>query len=299
MELLQLQYFRTVAALEHMTKAAEQLHIAQPALSKTISRLEEDIGVPLFDRANRQIRLNAFGKAFLTKVETALSLLEEGKKEVMDMAGLERGTVRIATNALSRLTPSIAAFRQRYPDVSFRISQIAPTETHRIAELLEQGNADLSFGPMSFHKPHIRELPVLYAEVYLAVPRGHRFERLSSIALMQAADEPFIEYKSGHPFREVNDEICRRVGMDRTIVCEVEEPAALGSLVQAGLGVALVPGCKGDESPPYTLLPIQGANNRRAFSVQWSEVRYLPAAAREFQRFLVEYFAENQLPFID
>lgn len=64
MEMLQLEYFRTVARLEHMTRAAQELHIAQPALSKTISRLEEDLGVPLFDRQNRQIRLNAFGKAF-------------------------------------------------------------------------------------------------------------------------------------------------------------------------------------------------------------------------------------------
>lgn len=64
MELLQLQYFRTVARMEHMTKAAKELRIAQPALSKTIARLEEDLGVPLFDRQNRQIKLNEFGRAF-------------------------------------------------------------------------------------------------------------------------------------------------------------------------------------------------------------------------------------------
>lgn len=293
MELLQLHYFRTVAALEHMTKAAEQLHVAQPALSKTISRLEEDLGVPLFDRANRQIRLNPFGKAYLAKVEAALSLLEEGKKEVMDMAGLERGTIRIATNALNRLTPAISAFRERYPDIRFRINQIAPAESYRIEMLLKQGDADLGFGPLSFHKPTIRECPVLHTEVYLAVPHGHRFERLSDIALVQAADEPFIEYKPGHPFREVNDAISRRAGIQRTIVCEVEEPAALGSLVQAGLGVAFVPGCRGDEVTQYTLLPIQGTDNRRAFSVLWNEARYLPKAVREFQRFLIEFFSDQ------
>lgn len=64
MELLQLKYFQTVARLEHMTKAAEELHIAQPSLSKTIARLEKDLGVPLFDRQGRQITLNSFGKYF-------------------------------------------------------------------------------------------------------------------------------------------------------------------------------------------------------------------------------------------
>lgn len=294
MELLQLQYFRTAARLEHMTKAADQLRIAQPALSKTISRLEEDLGVPLFDRANRQIRLNAFGKAFLAKVDAALSLLEEGKKEVADMAGLERGTVSIATNALSRLTPALAAFRERHPKVGFRINQIAPAETYSIAELLEQGGADLGFGPMSLDKPGIRELPVLQTEVFLAVPRGHRYEHRSSVTLKQVADDPFIEYKIGHPFRRVNDEISKRAGIQRNIVCEVEEPAALGSLVQAGLGIAFVPGCKGDEVPPqYTLLRIEGSNNQRAFSVSWNEARYRSEAAREFQRFLVEYFGDR------
>lgn len=293
MELLQLHYFRTTARLEHMTKAAEQLHIAQPALSKTISRLEEDLGVQLFDRANRQIRLNAFGKAFLSKVEAALSLLEEGQQEVTDMAGLERGTISIATNVLNRLTPAIITFREQYPEVRFRINQIAPAETSTIADLLDQGSVDLGFGPMSFDRQGIQVLAVLQAEVFLAVPRGHRLEHKNSIALEQVAEDPFIEYKVGHPFREINDEISRKAGIQRTIVCEVEEPAALSSLVEAGLGVAFVPGCKGDEIPQFTRLRIEGTDNRRAFSVAWNETRYQSKAASVFQQFLVEYFADK------
>lgn len=293
MELLQLQYFRTAARLEHMTKAAEQLHIAQPALSRTISRLEEDLGVPLFDRVNRQIRLNAFGKAFLAKVEAALSTLEEGRQEVMDMAGLERGVVSIATSTLDRLSPALAAFREQYPEVSFRINQIAPAETHTIGELLEQGGADLGFGPMYSYRQGIQELPVLQTEVFLAVPRGHRFAHQDSVTLEKIADEPFIEYKLGHPFRQVNDEISRRAGIQRTIVCEVEEPSALSSLVQAGLGLAFIPGNKEDDALQYRLLHIEGSVSRRTFSVFWNEARYLSEAAREFQRFLALYFADK------
>jgi DNA-binding transcriptional LysR family regulator len=88
MELLQLHYFQTVARLEHMTKAAEELKIAQPSLSKTISRLEEDLGAPLFNRQGRNIRLNQFGKVFLTRVDRIFRELEEGKREIRDMAGL-------------------------------------------------------------------------------------------------------------------------------------------------------------------------------------------------------------------
>ena len=97
MDLLQLHYFRTVARLQHMTMAAEVLNVAQPALSKTIARLERELGVPLFDRQGRRIRLNRYGEAFLDKVDRALNLLEQAKQEVADMAGAEKGTIHLAT----------------------------------------------------------------------------------------------------------------------------------------------------------------------------------------------------------
>ena len=108
MELLQLRYFRTVARMEHMTKAAQELCIAQPALSKTIARLEEDVGIPLFDRHGGRIRLNTFGKAILDKVEKALALLEEGRKEVSELAGLDQGSIHLATSTLDRLSDALA-----------------------------------------------------------------------------------------------------------------------------------------------------------------------------------------------
>ncbi|EST51510.1 LysR family transcriptional regulator [Brevibacillus panacihumi W25] len=91
MDLLQLKYFQVVARLEHMTRAAEELHISQPSLSKMISRLEKHLGVPLFDRHGKQIRLNRFGKIFLNRVDRVFAELEEGQYELADLTGLERG----------------------------------------------------------------------------------------------------------------------------------------------------------------------------------------------------------------
>lgn len=286
MELLQLQYFQKVARLEHMTKAAHELRIAQPALSKTIARLEADLGVALFDRQNRQIRLNRYGKAFLDKVDRALALLEEGRREVADLAGTERGSIHLATNALTRLSPSLGTFRARYPEVRFRIIQIAPASTYDMVELLEKGEVDLCFTAAPLEHPAIREVPVLNAEVYLAVPPGHRLAGRRSIRLAEARDEPFIEYRSGHPFRRMNEEICRNAGIRPRIVCEVEEPPALGNLVQAGLGVALVPACKGDDPPQYSLLPIEDPGCRRTFTLAWCEQRYMSEAVQTFKDFL-------------
>lgn len=292
-ELLQLQYFRTVAKMEHMTNAAKELRIAQPALSKTISRLEEDLGVPLFDRNNRQIKLNAFGKAFLKSVDTALSVLEEGRREVADLAGMERGSIRIATTALNRLSGALGAFRERYPDVSFRIVQIAPNSMMDMVRMLESGEVDLCFIAASLEHALIREMPVLQAEVHLAVPRGHRLEERKSITLREVDGEDFIDYKEGHPFRKLNESFCRSAGIGRDVVCEVDEPAALSSLVSAGLGVAFVPTCKGDEEPPYALVRIENPDCYRSYSVAWQEQRYLSQAAKEFREFLVRHFNGN------
>ncbi|WP_098742411.1 LysR family transcriptional regulator [Paenibacillus sp. EZ-K15] len=296
MELLQLHYFQTVARMEHMTKAAKELRIAQPALSKTIARLEEDLGVQLFDRQNRQIKLNSFGKAFLKSVDTALSAIEEGKREVSDLAGMERGSIRIATTALSRLSRALGAFRTRYPEVNFRIVQIAPDSMMEMVQMLENGEVDLCFTAAALDEDNIREIPVLHAEVFLAVPHGHRLAGRASVTLQEVAGEAFIEYKTGHPFRKMNEEFCRLAGISRDVVCEVDEPAALASLVSAGLGAAFVPGCKGDEKPSFAMVRIEKPSCYRTFTVAWLERRYLSKAAREFQSFLIEYFGEFQGP---
>jgi len=294
MELLQLHYFQTVARMEHMTNAAKKLHIAQPALSKTIARLEEELGVPLFDRQNRQIRLNPFGKAFLNSVETALSVLEEGRREVTDLAGIERGTIRIATTTLNRLSKALGVFREQYPEVNFRIVQVAPGSMAEMVRMLENGEVDLCFGAASLDHPRIKEADVLHAEVRLAVPHGHRLEERERIHLREARGEAFIEYKEGHPFRCMNDAFCESAGIQREVVCEVEEPSALSGLVAAGLGVAFMPTCKGDEeTQAYTLIPIASPDCHRAFSLAWLESRYLPQAASRFREFLAEYFKES------
>jgi DNA-binding transcriptional LysR family regulator len=96
MELLQLQYFQVVGRLEHMTDAAQSLHVTQSSLSKTIQRLEENLGVSLFDRRGRALRLNTFGRTFLARVDKALFELEQGQQEICDLSSPERGSAELA-----------------------------------------------------------------------------------------------------------------------------------------------------------------------------------------------------------
>ncbi|SEG08228.1 LysR family transcriptional regulator [Paenibacillus sp. UNC499MF] len=291
MEILQLQYFRTVARLQHMTKAAEELHIAQPALSKTIARLENDLGVPLFDRQGRKITLNAFGRAFLNKAEVALTALEEGRKEVADLAGMEQGSISIASPVLNRLSGPLGEFLARYPDIRLRLTQV-PTED--LAGMLEKGEADFCFTAYPVARPGIVEEPVLSEEVFLAVPPGHRFADRTSIALREAAGEPFIGYKKEHVFRQRDDALFRQAGMTPDFVCEVNEPSAKAALVRAGLGVAFVGACNRSEEPPTALMvriPISEPACSSSYQLAWHEKRYLSKAAQKFRDFIRYYFS--------
>ena len=123
MELLQLRYFRAVARTEHMTRAAEELSITQPSLSKVIRRLERELGAPLFDRRGRSIRLNRCGEAFRDHVDAIFRELAEGQRAVRDLAGLEAGEVSLVAASLGWLPPVLHRFQEGHPSIQFRLAQ--------------------------------------------------------------------------------------------------------------------------------------------------------------------------------
>nr|WP_233476055.1 LysR family transcriptional regulator [Paenibacillus sonchi] len=140
MELLQLQYFLVVARLEHVTEAARSLHVTQSSLSKTIGRLEEDLGVPLFDRVGRKLRLNEYGNKFFRRAERALFELEQGKQELRDLSSPEQGTLELAVTAASALPHILREFRKKRPHVQFHVQMLT---TQEMVKLLHQGDVDV------------------------------------------------------------------------------------------------------------------------------------------------------------
>ncbi|MFB5677035.1 LysR family transcriptional regulator [Paenibacillus terreus] len=288
MDLLQLRYFQKIARLNHLTQAAQELHITQPSLSQTISKLEKDLGVPLFDRQGRQIRLNKYGEAFLEKVEPALKLLEEGQREVKDMAGLERGTISIDTTFLPLFSDTMNMFRSKFPDVHFRISQVSTMEKRE--RLLEAGEIDFSISCNPIKRSGIYNMPILTEEIVLTVPITHRFANRQSIKLSEVANEPFIHFKKGHSFREDTDEICRKAGFAPNIICETDDSKTIIELVRKEIGVAFWLESLLEKENPFHYLRILEPVCRRTYQLTWSEKHYLSVAARTFRDFLIKQF---------
>jgi DNA-binding transcriptional LysR family regulator len=291
MDLLQLKYFQVVAQLEHMTHAAEKLYIAQPSLSQSIAKLEEELGVPLFDRQGRRIHLNQFGRTFLKRVERAFLELDEGKREIADLAGLEQGSIALAVASTQPLPDLLSGFLAHYPRVRFRLFQ--QHSLAAVVQQLERGEIDLCISSPPIEQPGITWVPLMTEEIFLLVPAGHPLARRGSIRLIEAANEPFISLKPGHGMRDLMDEICKHAGFVPNVAFEGDETATVRGLVTAGLGVTFSTALtsKGFVEQPVVPLHIEEPICQRVIGLAWLEERYLSVAARHFQQFVIEYFS--------
>lgn len=297
MDLLQLSYFRVVARVEHMTKAAEKLFIAQPSLSKTIRRLEKEIGVPLFDRQGRYIRLNQFGQAFLEHIETLFYELEEGQRQVRDMAGLEHGEVSLVAASLIWIPDLLYRFQTLHPSVRFHLSQCPLVE---IPRRLETGSYDFCFLSTPLIKPGIQWKPLLTDEILLVVPTTHRLAGQERVALVEVAHEAVIIEKVGNGLRDLIDTFCQQAGFTLRIPYEIDESATLFEFIKAGLGVGFTPALMKKQISGQALSSLHLTNPtcERTLGIAWQEKHYLSQAAHTFRQFVMEYFAalEQEAP---
>jgi DNA-binding transcriptional LysR family regulator len=291
MDLLQLRYFQTVARLEHVTKAARQLSIAQPSLSQTIARLEEELGVPLFDRKGREIRLNQFGAVFLQRVERIFGELEDARREIADLAGMEHGRIALAVVIPQILPDLLRSFLADHPYVSFRLFHQHSSQT--VQQQLEQGEIDLCITSPPIEQAGIGWTSLMKEEIYLMVPPDHRLADHTSIHLREVEHEPFVSLKPGNTMRDLTDNCCRQAGFVPRVAFEGDEPSTLRGLVTAGLGVAFISELVlRTVADPSVIVPLRIEEPRcdRIIGLAWRKEHYLSQAAQYFRDFVVQYF---------
>ncbi|ONI75181.1 LysR family transcriptional regulator [Actinosynnema sp. ALI-1.44] len=280
MDLLQLRYFQVVARREHISKAAEELRVAQPSVSRTIARLEKELGVPLFDRLGRQVRLNSFGMAFLRRVDRALGELDEARRELADAAGLEHGRVTVAAETLLTVTPLVARLRNEYPGVDVRLFQ---SNADTMVRQLGDREVDLCFASQPLAGPSLRSVELLRERVLLGVPTTHPLASKDRVTVAELAGEPFVTSRVGYWPRALLDRLFAGAGLRPVIACECDELGTSADLISAGLGVGLVPAMsRGAQTPTGgsgVWIEIDAPGCERVLSLVWREDTYLPAAA--------------------
>ncbi|WP_205325314.1 LysR family transcriptional regulator [Glycomyces sp. YM15] len=278
MELNALHQFLAVAREEHLSRAAARLRVAQPALSRTIARLEAELGTPLFDRASR-LRLNATGAVFRDHVERALGELEAGRRAVAESALGGAACVRLASETFLPLTGPIAAFKAAHPEVDVRLSQMAP---HEMEQALRADEVDLCLASQPVSAPCVASEVVHVEQVWLATPPDHRLAAASQVTMEDLAHEPFVITRPGQWQRRLLDWLFADRNLQPHIVCEIDEPAATYTLVGAGLGLSIFPHIARFTfpEPGVAWVGIDHPHCSRTLSLHWVNSDRLPAAAR-------------------
>jgi DNA-binding transcriptional LysR family regulator len=290
LEWQQLEYFQTVARVQHMTQAAEILSISQPALSRSIAKLEDELGVPLFERQGRSIILNHYGQLFLKRVNRILKEFQEGKQELKAL--LDPGYGEVSLGFLHTLGPEtipnlIGSFRSTYPKVTFLLNQ---NNSSSLIKQMELGEFDLCLITPPDTKLEIQWVKLWSEELFVIVPVGHPLENRESIVLDEIADELFISVKKRNALRQITDQLFQEAEINPKIVFEGEELHTIAGLVASGFGVSLIPNIKDLDPSKIAKIRVRWPKCERSIGIAWVEGRYLSPSVKQFKEFVINYF---------
>lgn len=295
MELRQLKYFIEVAKQEHVTEAANTLHVAQSAVSRQIYNLEKELGVDLFSREGRSVRLTPIGKIFLQRITHAINLMDDAKREVAEYLDPEKGTVRIAfpiSLAAYTLPTVISAFRQDYPEAKFQLKQGLYQE---LIDGVIKGDFNLALiGPVPAEEKKINRQILFKENVVALLPIHHPLANRTAIRLRELKDDPFVLLPEGFVFRDIVVQACTDLGFRPTVAFEGDDIDALKGLVSAGLGVTLMPEATLMDSQSRTTvkIPLIEPNVTRTVGIITPKERSLLPTEAIFYQFLQDFFAQ-------
>jgi DNA-binding transcriptional LysR family regulator len=287
MQLRHLLYFTTVAQELSFSRAAEALHVAQPAISQQIRALERQLGVRLFDRTGKRVMLTQAGEALLPHARRILAAVEAATAEVRELGQLQQGLALLGaapTVSAYLLPPILAGFRLAHPQLDVRLLEAG---TEGLVRHLNDGALDLAILVCGDLPPVIEATPLLDEAYLLAVSAGHPLAGAGCVALAEMAAEPFVLFPPGFKLREVTLAACRQAGFEPRVALEgASLPSTLG-FVSAGLGVALLPELAVAHAPGVRGLAVTDQNLRRTLALAWRKGHFFSPAARALREFVV------------
>lgn len=288
MNLRQLQYFRTIAELEHYTRAAEKLYVSQSNLSHSIQELEDELNVEFFVRKGRNIKLTKYGELFLPYVEKSLDTLETGVSKLRDYINPNTGTVVIAGfPSLAQFVPDIIV---RYVSETERVGvrfQFNQEDTYyRLKEQLLNGDVDLVFATR-VDDPRIEATSIGEHQIVLLVPESHRLASHETVDLKELDNENFVAFDNNCQLRAVTDQIFQELQIQPKITMETAQDVIIYGLVAANHGVAITPQPLGATPYGVKIVPISNNIPPRELFLMWNKEQYIPPAAEYFRDFVV------------
>ena len=234
MELQKLKYFYTVAKLEHITKAAEEIHISQPSLTQAMHLLEKELDVPLFKKQGRRIVLTEFGKYLKQKLDILLPEFDNLPNQLNQLKNVVNKTVRLNILAASSfVVNTIIKYKKSNPDVIFDFEQ---NVLKNDSDIIITTNGIDSSKSRNYDKRCIKE-----EHIYLAVPKQSIYAKNSSINLSEVKNENFIMLSNSRLFGVICNKFCSIAGFSPKILFESDSPSAVQNIISMGAGISFWP----------------------------------------------------------
>jgi DNA-binding transcriptional LysR family regulator len=299
MDLRQLRYLVALAEEGSFTRAAESEHIAQPAVSQQIRRLEDEVGLALVERTTRRVSLTEAGELLVVRARWIMAEIEAAEIELQALRGMYAGHVTLG--AMHTMGPvdvslALALFAERHPNVQLTVREHASEE---MAGMLRADELDLAFLSVTerveSHELGLHQL--VSEELVVLLPLEHRLARRKQVRMAELADEPFISFREGARLRELLMAAGRSANFEPRVTLESNESQRVRRLVSRGLGVAILP--RSDAEGPgadVAVAELIEPSLSRDITLAWREGRRLSPAAAEFLELARETFDEHPEP---
>jgi len=285
MDIRQLRYFMAIVEEGQISRAAKRLHMAQPPLSLQLKMLEEELGVQLIERNTKSLRPTKAGLALYQRAEQILGLVTSTTREIREFDEGLRGTLAIGSPpgvGHLYMPPRIADFHARYPDVNF---QWREGNTYRVLELLNSHVIEVGIVRLPVDE-NVYELIPLLTEPWVAVTRKTDEAQPAAVTLPELTHHPLLlmQRQQGIQCHDMVWDELRAAGVTPTVFCESDNVMALLTLVELGLGAAIVPRSTTTLKPGGALhvMDIAGCRLESAVAITWLKGQRLSAAAKQF-----------------
>lgn len=282
MEIRQLRYFLDIAQTEHLTQSARNLFVTQSTLSHGLRQLEDELGVKLFDRVGRGLRLSQAGAAFQTYAGRALQEIEAGRMALTEMTGLQSGslTVGVIPTFLNTLIPAtVAAFSAAYPKVRIVVRDL---RADPIEELLMTGQLDVGIAFHPTERAEIEAEPLFEERMLLVVGLGHPLMRRKTLAMKALANVPLALLTRSFATRRLIDDAFREAGVSPPIRVEMESVESLLAVCRSGVLASVVPERAAKQAADLHSIALVSPQLVRRAGVLWRKDASRSAAAQEF-----------------